>query len=150
MCFWAGSVGVRQTVGARVSLLQPGWCARALVRWANSPRWLICYKDDHSQNTSFEQNWLDVISVSHLLSVRFAACLSILTSVLTHSALCICPTPFRMCVLFTTSLFSCFLLFFFSLLLEVYTTWYCILTGLHFLSLTVSCGRGWRSFRRNC
>lgn len=36
--------------------------------WATLPRWLICYKDDHSQITSFEQNQLGLISIAYLLS----------------------------------------------------------------------------------
>lgn len=67
---------------------------------------------------------------------------------LAHSAL---PHPLQhvCCVHNRHNCFGCFLIFFlFSW--EVYTTRCCILTGLPFLSITVSCGRGWRSFRRNC
>lgn len=79
-------------MGARVSPLQPGPYARASVPWANSPRWLICYKDDHSQNTSFEKNWLDLICcwfLSHIscLSIWQLVCL-FLDLCLAHTTIC--------------------------------------------------------------
>lgn len=44
--------------------------------WATLPRWLICYKDDHSQIISFEQNQLGLISAAHLLSPAWVVWIS--------------------------------------------------------------------------
>ena len=58
------------------------------------------------------------------------------------------PPCASMCLLLTTVLFGCLL--FFSLLSGGTHCISYIWTGLYVLSITVSCGRGWRSFRRSC
>lgn len=88
------------------------------------------------------------ISVSHLPSVHLAACLLIVTSVFNSQRSVCLPHPLQhVCLVHHRAVWL--LPAFFSLLLEVYTAWFCLLTGSPFLSIS-SFGRGWRSFRRNC
>lgn len=119
-------------MGAKVSLLQPAtWMlCQGFSSWANSPRWLICYKDDHSQNTSFEQNRLDLISVPQFLSAHLAACPLIPTSVFNSQ----CPMYLpHTCILCSQQACLIALFFFSSALRSVHSMM------LHFNWLLLSC-----------